>query len=63
MAAGDGHILEQTVPPRITYRAVMRVVQHEPLNHGFAKRHGFFVRGGNDHSFLGLDHATHLDAL
>jgi hypothetical protein len=63
VSARDGFILKEAVPPFVTDRAVVWVMEHEPLDDIFAKRHGLFVRGGNHHALLGIYHTAHLHAF
>jgi hypothetical protein len=37
MAAGNGHILKETVPAFVADRAIMGMVHHQPLDHMLAK--------------------------
>ena len=45
VAAGDGFVLEQAVPPFVAHRAVQGVVQHEPFDDVFPVIHGVRVGG------------------
>jgi hypothetical protein len=63
VSAGNRFILEKALPSLVAYRAVVRVIDHEPFDHLSAEFHRLLIRGGNDHAVLSIDHATHLNAL
>lgn len=60
---GHGVILQLAFPTLIAYRAVVRMVQHQPFDYQAAHLYGFSVGCRNHHSILGRNHTGHLDAL
>jgi hypothetical protein len=55
------HVLEMAFAAFIAHRAVMGVVDHQPLYHGSPELHGFGVVYGNTHPFAHRGHAGHDD--
>ena len=54
VAARDGHVLEQAVPPLVAHRAVVGVVEHEPFDDVLSEIDGFRVGGGDHHAVFGF---------
>ncbi|CQR23337.1 Uncharacterised protein [Yersinia enterocolitica] len=53
------HILQMTVTPFFTDRAIVWVVSHQPFNHTLTERFGFTVINGNKGSISGWRHTGH----
>src|SRR5439155_6719618 len=60
--AGDGQILKLALAALVADRAVVRVVDHQPLDHALAELHRGLVERGDLHPVLGLGHAGHHQA-
>ena len=61
--AGHRRVLQQAVAALVAHRAVVGMVEHEPLDHVAAELDGLRIRGRDHHAVRGLDHAAHLQAL
>ena len=63
VAAGDGEVLQLAFAPLVADRAVVGVVDHQPLDDRAAHRDRFRVGRRDHHAVLGREHAGHLDPL
>lgn len=61
VAGHDRHVLEMAFTAFIADRAVMRMVQHEPLNHARPESPGLGIIHGKAHALSYRSHAGHHD--
>jgi hypothetical protein len=60
VAAGNRHVLEQTVAAFVADRTVVGMVHHEPFDHVPTEIDNLFVRGRYGHAIASVHHAAHL---
>ena len=61
VASGHGHVLKKAVAALVADRAVVGMVEHEPLHDVAAEVDRLLVRGRHNHAIGDVDHAAHLD--
>src|SRR5262249_7972256 len=54
-----GHVLQMTLPPFITHRAIVRMIQHQTLNNGGTEGHRFGIVDSDACALCGGRHAGH----
>ncbi len=59
VAAGDGHVLQLALAALVAHRAVVGVVDHQPLDNTLAQLDRRRFEGVDNHAFLDLDEAGH----